>query len=80
MSTVAICSASHRGLWLQVGKKSSESRWNPRKQRNHSHVNPSPKEEKENTFNANSSLVKPYDQEVKGTKVRSFSIGFPQQL
>lgn len=62
------------------GQKSSESRWNPKKQRNHSHVNPSPKEEKENTFNANSSLVKPYDQEVKGTKVRSFSIGFPQQL
>jgi len=55
------------------GQKSSESRWNPRKQRNHSHINPSPKEEKENTFTANSPLVKSYDQEVKGTKVRSFN-------
>lgn len=32
------------------------------------------KEGKENIFNANTPLVKPYDQEVKGTKVRSFSI------
>lgn len=31
------------------------------------------KEVKENIFNANTPLVKPYDQEVKCTKVRSFS-------
>lgn len=30
-------------------------------------------EGKENIFNGNTPLVKPYDQEVKGTKVRSFS-------